>query len=158
MQSNYLFPNTYKTIGWILLIPALLGGLTITIVEYEPSILDLHWPAVFIDELFGQNKLFGITKNNMLNEIVGVLLIIGLMLVCFSKEKNEDEFISQIRLESLVWATYFNYGILLLAIMFVFDFSFLRVMIYSMFTIPLFFIVRFYWKLSKIKKSLGHEE
>lgn len=113
---------------------------------------------VFIDEFFGDKRVIGNVKNNILNEILGVLIILSSILVAFSKEKLEDEYISKIRLESLVWAVYFNYGILLVLFLFVFELSFLWVMIFNMFTILLFFIIRFNWQISKLKRSVGYEE
>ena len=96
--------------------------------------------------------------NNILNEILGVLIIISTFLVAFSKEKSEDEYISKIRFESLAWAVYFNYAILILTILFIYDFAFLWVMVFNMFTVLLFFIVRFNWQISKLKKSASYEE
>ncbi len=158
MKLNYLFPNKYKKIGWMIFIPTVLFGLANLFLEYEPKFLDLKVPAIFIDELFGNQKLLGFTKNNILNEILGVLIIISSILVAFSKEKLEDEYIAKIRLESLVWATYVNYGILLVALIFVYDFSFLWVMIFNMFTVLIFFIVRFNWQVIKLKKLTNYEE
>ena len=97
-------------------------------------------------------------ENNILNEVLGVLVIISSLLVAFSKEKSDDEYISKIRLESLVWAVYVNYGILLISFIFIFDLSFLWVMIFNMFTVLLFFIIRFNWQISKLKKSASYEE
>lgn len=158
MKTNYLFPNRYKKIGLSVLIPSLILGLIALVFEFEPEALDLNVFAFFVDEIFGDKKYFGWTENNILNEIFGVLIIVSAVLVAFSKENQEDEFISKIRLESLVWATYLNYGILLLAILFVFDFSFLWVMIFNMFTILLFFIIRFNWQVYKLKKAADYEE
>ena len=158
MNLNYLFPNKYKKIGWLILIPSAIIGLTTLISEYEPSFLDFNVPAIFIDELFGDKHFIGIVNNNVLNEILGVLIILSLLLVAFSKEKSEDEYISKIRLDSLVWAVYLNYAILLISFLFIFDLSFLWVMIFNMFTILLFFIIRFNWQISKLKKSANYEE
>lgn len=157
MKLNYLFPNRYKKKGVIILIPSIIMGL-VTCFDYEPAFLDLRVPAIFVDELFGDNKLLGFTNNNILNELLGVLIIISSILVAFSKEKQEDEFIAKIRLESLVWATYINYAVLLVAFVFVYDFSFLWVMIFNMFTILIIFIVRFNWQVYKLKKLATHEE
>ena len=96
--------------------------------------------------------------NNVLNEICGVLIILSGLLVAFSKEKEEDELISMIRLESLVWATYWNYAILLLGFVLVYDMAFLTVMVFNMFTILILFIIKFNWALHKLKKSLLYEE
>jgi hypothetical protein len=114
--------------------------------------------GIFIDEIVGTKKYFGIISNNVLNEILGVLVIISGLMVAFSKEKNEDEFISKIRLQSLVWATYWNYGILILAFLFVYDLSFLWVMIINMYTIIIFFIIKFNWSLVNLNKTLTYEE
>ena len=158
MKTNYLFPSKYKKIGWLIFIPTLIFGLYTVIYEYEPALLDLNVFAIFVNEFFEDPKIFGIVNNNILNEILGVLMIISSILVAFSKERDEDEFISKIRLESLVWATYVNYGILLLAFLLVYDFSFFWVMVFNMFTILIFFIVRFNIQIGKFKKSINYEE
>ncbi len=158
MKSNYLFPHSYKKIGWFLLIPSALFGLYSLIFNYEPSALTLRVPAIFIKEIFGESHLAGMIENNLLNEILGIMAIISSLLVAFSKEVVEDEYISQIRLESLVWAVYVNYAILLISFILIYDISFLWIMIFNMFTILWFFIIRFNWAISKLKKSASHEE
>ncbi|MDB4850920.1 hypothetical protein OAH61_00725 [Flavobacteriaceae bacterium] len=159
MKLNFLFPNKFKSIGWFTLIPSAIIGLSTLIYEYEPSFLDFNVPAIFVDELFSVNKkTFRMVTNNILNEILGVLIVISTFLVAFSKEKSEDEYISKIRFESLAWAVYFNYAILILTFLFIYDFAFLWVMVFNMFTVLLFFIVRFSWQISKLKKSASYEE
>ena len=158
MKLNYLFPNRFKKIGLIILIPSLILGLITLITDLEPTFLDLNVPAIFVNDIFGDQEFLGFTENNILNEICGALLITSLILVAFSKEKQEDELIAKIRLESLVWATYLNYGILLFAMLFVYELSFLWVMIFNMFTILMFFIIRFNWQVIKLNKSLSYEE
>ncbi|MGB3922738.1 MAG: hypothetical protein WBL00_02275, partial [Bacteroidales bacterium] len=97
-------------------------------------------------------------ENNVLDEISSILLIIGALLIAFSKEKTEDEFISKIRLESLVWATYINYAILIFAIIFIYDMTFLWVLVFNMFTLLVFFLIRFNWALYKSKNQISNEE
>jgi hypothetical protein len=70
-------------------------------------------------------------------------------MVGFSKEKNEDEFIANLRLSSLLWAVLVNYGLLLLAFVFVYGFPFLNVMVYNMFTVLIIFIARFNYILHR---------
>lgn len=158
MTTKYLFPYKYKKIGWLILVPSAIVGLVSLLVSYEPSFLNFNIPAIFISELFGDTKLVGMVNNNMLNDIVGLLIIISSLLVAFSKEKSEDEYISKIRLESLVWAVYVNYGILLLSFLIIYDGSFLWVMLFNMFTILIFFIIRFNWQISRLKKLTNYEE
>ena len=61
-------------------------------------------------------------------------------------------------MESLIWATYVNYLVLLVAILLLFDFTFFNVMVCNMFTVLIFFIVRFHYVLYKSKKSVRNEE
>lgn len=151
MKSNYLFPHRFKKIGWVILIPAAILGVIMILSDFEASFLDFRVPAVVHDEITGGRSFFQMIENNLLNEFVGICLIIGLLLVAFSKEKHEDEFISSIRLESLVWAVYVNYGILLLTLLCVYGLDYLWVVIFNMFTILVFFIIRFYWKLNQLE-------
>jgi len=46
------------------------------------------------------------------------MVLVGLFLVAFSLERVEDEQITQLRLDSLRWAIYLNYVILLFSLIF----------------------------------------
>jgi len=160
MKTKLLFPHRFKIIGWFVLIPATVLGILSLFFDVEPAFLDVKVFAVFGSGSFlsSSYKVFELVKNNITNEIAGVLFIIGALLVAFSREKTEDEFIAKTRLESLVWATYANYIILIFCFLLFFDFGFFWVMILNMFTILIFFIVRFYFILYQSKKSLSHEK
>jgi hypothetical protein len=158
MKLNFLFPHQYKKIGLTILIPSIIIGLIVVNYDLEPELFDMNVPAIFVDEIMGEEFIFGTTRNNVLNEIIGVVLILSFLMAAFSKEKQEDELIAKIRLESLVWATYVNYAVLLFSMIFIYGISFLWVMIFNMFTILLFFIIRFNWQVHKLNKSMGNEE
>ena len=98
------------------------------------------------------------TENNFIDEILTTLFIVCGLIFAFSKEKIEDEMVSKIRLESLVWATYVNYGVLLFCVIFIYGLSFIQVMQYNMFTLLLFFIIRFHWTLYKNSKLATYDE
>ncbi len=158
MNTKYLFNARYRTLGWVVFIPASILGCLTLILEWEPAFLDMNVLGFFIDEVFGVEKLVGFTENNVLNEILAILVILSGLLVAFSREKDEDELITKIRLESLVWATYWNYGILVLAFLFLYDFTFYWVMVFNMFTILYLFIIRFTIVIHKLRKSTRNEE
>lgn len=157
MKTKYLLSHKCKPIGWVLLsIGLLIGG-------YVLFIGDLDWyvdvfPLIGEENMFSKNGSLQWSENSIEDEIASLLVILGGLLVAFSKTKDEDEFISKIRLESLVWATYVNYIILFLAVIFVYDMPFFNVMIYNMFTILLLFIVKFHYELAKSKRTLSYEE
>ena len=158
MSLNYLFPNKYKRIGWIVLIPSVIVGVISLVVDIEPAFLDFEVPTLVVNELLQKTKFFGFSENNLFDEIIGALIVISGILVAFSKEKSEDELIAKIRMEALTWATYVNYAILLFAILFIYDFAFFWVMIFNMFTVLIIFIIRLTWQISQLNRSVNHAE
>lgn len=158
MKTKYLFPAKYRSIGWLVFIPVTVLGLFSIILDWEPALFDVKVFGFFIDEVFGVEKLAGFTENNILNEILGILIILSGLLVAFSRERDEDELITKIRLESLVWATYWNYGILIVAFLLLYDLTFFWVMVFNMFTILYLFIIRFTLAVRKLKASASYEE
>lgn len=159
MKSRFLFPHKFKPFGWLLFSTGAILGIILLI-------NDINYPnwEIKVFPLIGEkndifsNPAFEWNINNIADEIASILIIIGGILVSFSKTKDEDEYISKIRMESLIWATYVNYMVLILAIFFVFDISFLSVLIYNMFTILLFFMLRFHYVLYKSKIGIGDDE
>jgi hypothetical protein len=158
MKTKLLLPNKFKTPGWIMLIPTTLFGLYIIFSDFEFDFLNARVFAFFPDEILGDSVTMGFVHENLTYTITGIIFIISAFFVAFSREKTEDEFIARIRFESLLWATYINYGILLFCFLFFYDFGFFYVMIINMFTILVIFIIRFQYLLHRAKKSLSHEK
>ncbi len=159
MKTNLLLPHCYQRIGWIMLLPAFVLGVILQITGFEPpDIFEIPVFAIADLEILGEDVWFGLTENNILDEVITLLLIAGALLVVFSKERTEDELISRIRMESLIWATLVNYFILAFAVMFFYTIAFLQVLIFNMFTTLLFFIIRFRWMMYKSKKQISNEE
>ncbi|MBN1768588.1 MAG: hypothetical protein JXR50_01775 [Prolixibacteraceae bacterium] len=164
MKTNYLFPNRYKKTGWVLFIIGILLGVVYILgtvfmdFETDISIFDLKVFAIAVNRFAGDTSYFTVIRNEVFDEIACLLIVVGALLVAFSKEKSEDEFISKIRLESLVWATYVNYVILIVSIIFVYEMIFFWVLIFNMFTLLIFFLIRYNWVLYKTKNQVKDEE
>ena len=157
MKTNYLISNKYKPLGWTMFILGIIGGIILMIGDYETEWLRVKMLAIYSGEsiLSNDTGFFRIVENSIVDEIVSLLIILGGLMVGFSREKVEDEFIYKLRKDSLVWAMLFNYFILVLAILFIYDFSFFDVLVFNMFTPLIFFVFRFnFLKL----KSARHEE
>jgi hypothetical protein len=157
MRTKYLFPARFKKVGWMVLLPCIVLGVPAVVFEWSPQFLQYDVFAIFIDDFSSDEKLIGFIENNILNEILGVLIIISGLTVAFSQEHDEDELISKMRLESLVWAICWNYGVLLLAFLLVYDFTFYWVMVFNMFTPLVLFIARFHWVVGQFRKSAAYE-
>lgn len=158
MNTKLLLPHQFKKTGWLLLIPSALFGMFILIFDFEFSFLDAKAFTIYNHGFIDPPTIFGLINVNYTPTISGFIFLVGAILVAFSKEKHEDEFIANIRLASLVWATYVNYAILAFCFLFFYNFQFGYVMLFNMFTILIFFILRFYYSIYKTRKVLRHEE
>jgi len=157
MKTNYLLPNKFKTIGWILFIAGLILGIIFYISDYLSEAITTKVLSIYSGEtiLGNEGGYFQIIENSIIDELITLAIIIGGLLVGFTKEKVEDEFIYKLRKDSLVWALIFNYVVLILTTIFIYDFAYFDVLVFNMFTPLIFFIVRFnFLKL----KSNSHEE
>lgn len=144
MKTNYLLPNKYKKLGWVLFILGILGGIFMYVTDFDAKeFLKMKVLTIYEDQIFGKPSFFKIIENGIFDELVSIFIIVGGFLVGFTKEKIEDEFIYKLRKDSLVWALVVNYSILLVAILFVYDMSFLHILFFNMFTPLLFFVIRF---------------
>ena len=158
MSHKLLLPNKYKLIGWFLLIPSTILGLYLSFNNFNGFDITVKTFSLFSDELFGKTKFLTFVQADLTNTIVGVLFIIGALMVSFSKEKNEDEFIANLRLSSLLWAVLVNYFLLLIGFLFIYDLAFINVMTYNMFTVLIIFIIRFNYILYKNNKMVSDEK
>jgi hypothetical protein len=159
MSSHLLLPNKFKIIGWCLLISAIVIHIFFIINDYNYEWSYARVFALIADgPEFSKDRYFTTITTNITNTVVGATFIIGAMLAGFSKEKKEDEFISKLRLSSLLWAVWINYGLLFLAFLFVYGFSFISVTIYNMFTVLIIFLARFNYLLYKSSKTVSDEK
>jgi hypothetical protein len=147
MKPSLLLPNKYKLIGLLLLLPSLLLGIAVRFYDFKADFLTMKNPIKTSDPLSGATI-------NFTDEVALTGLIVGLLFIAFAREKQEDEYIRSVRLESLQWAVLVNYILLLLATWLVHNFAYLDVMVYNMLTILIFFIIRFAVMLHRNKSII----
>ncbi len=156
-KMKYLLSNKFKKPGWILFCIGIILGVIHSINDYESNLLTtkvislFHYDTIFSDD----SAILKIVENSIVDELITIIIIIGGLLISFSKEKIEDEFILKVRLDSLVWAILINYGILLFTTIFIYDIRYFHVLVYNVFTPLLIFIIRFNYV---VYKKSGHEE
>ena len=158
MKTPLLLPYRYKRIGWLLFVPALIVGLLALTVHDHLLGWRLTLPSVVSDGLLSPSRYFTLVKAEITYTLAGSLTIIGGLLVAFSREKEEDEYVAQLRLSSLLWAVLVNYGLLLLAFLTVYGTAFLMVLPLNMFTVLVLFIARFEYALYQNRKWASDEE
>ena len=151
-MKNYLFPNRFKAVSGLIFYIALIFGFYLWITDGFDEVL-----VVPVPDLFGTDSLFdggsGWMQNSILDELFTVLIIISGIIHSFSREKIEDELISKLRLDSLIWSLYVNYTVVILATLLIYDFMYFNVLIFNLFTIILFFNLKLRFSLHKHYKS-----
>lgn len=133
MKTKYLLPPVFKKIGWWASIPFVVFW-ACTLLKIVPD----EWQFLY-SEFF--MNLF----------IIG--FVVTLCFIAFSQERDEDEYIARIRYESLIWATIFNYVILVVASLSIYGLDFFVFMGVNMYTILILFIAKFNIALYRLRKS-----
>lgn len=147
MKKNYLFPNKYKRVGWYLLSVFTICGLLYLLGVIPENLLTTKMKTIPITGPL----MFG--KNDWMDEIITIGLGLSLLLVGFSKEKDEDELITEIRMYSIAFATKLTISMVLLATLLLFDLAFFYFMIFNLFLLMYIFIFKFEYELRKFRKE-----
>jgi hypothetical protein len=156
MDTKFLFPHRYRLVGCILAIPS--AVIMILSMYWEFSFPFLHYSSGKSTQgIFSEYFLYQITDHNFTGEVASILVIVGLLMVAFSREREEDERTMKLRLESLLWAVYVNAALILAAIVFVYGTMFLAVLVYNTCATLLIFIVRYRWVLYTDRVHLKRE-
>jgi len=89
----------------------------------KPDLLDQKVFAVY--SVYLKTKTLKIESNQLIEEIVGLLLILGLLMIAFAREKDETPQISTIRLKAFFISFYINSAFLIFTILFTFGLAFI---------------------------------
>ena len=135
MKTRFLFPYWFRYLG----LACFLVHIPIMMFFKKYHDMDNPQPGLFS----GSHVFFIFTT---------LMVTIGLFLIAFSKEKIEDEQIMQLRRDSLQWAVYFNYIVLIATLIFTEHMEIGHIMLLNMWTLLLFFIIRFQWALFRINR------
>jgi hypothetical protein len=157
MKKSYLFPIYCKKIGYCIAIPFIII-LILNVCNVPYLNFDFKTYGIRDQGMFGGSVWFSMVKTDFISTIVPIFIIIGLLLIAFSKEKIEDELIVKVREQSLVWAVLVNFIILILGILLFFGFSYLDFLLSQIFFVLLLFIAKFNYELYRLKKSVKYEE
>jgi hypothetical protein len=145
MKPNYLFPFGIRYFGIAL------------ILIHIP--IKLIWDRLYPEGFSASQVASGSTGSLLFSPphlfFIGttLMVLIGLFLVAFSRERVEDEQITQLRLDSLRWAIYLNYAILLFSLIFTNGSESDHILLLNIWLPLLFFILRFQWVLYRLKRS-----
>jgi hypothetical protein len=159
MKTNYLFPHRLKLISGLVFTLSVIMYIVNLATDYNETFkLEASVFAILSGGFQEENVVFGIIRDNIVDEIIMLFIISSGLIFAFSKEKQEDELVSNIRLHSLAWATIANYCILLFCYLFIYGFPFLNVLMVAMFSQLLIFIILFRYRMYRFYNTRQNEE
>ena len=142
MKSRFLFPYWCRYLCWALVV----AHVPMSIIGRANGMINpLDNPPT--QSLFTGEHLFFICTS--------LVMALGLFIVAFSREKIEDEQIWHVRLDSLRWAIYINYLVLIASLIFIYDTA--HILELNLWVPLIFFIIRFRWVIFRLNRSLSRE-
>lgn len=136
LMKTFLFPHTFRPIGWIVLLPTLILGILLLdgILSVDGSV-----ETILTD-----------------TAIIGIAL--GSIFITCSRERIEDEMTSSIRLKALLTSLYTYIVFLVIWTLAVNGMAYLYVMAASLVMLPIIFVVRFRYEMHRYYKIKSDEE
>ena len=156
MKTIKLLPRPFRIVGLILVSFCIFQFVRDPEVVFgETSILgskiESNWKATVPSLINHENNEFVFLKmieNDISNELLLTIMLLGTYFIAFAKIKEEDEFSYQLRMEAMSQAHLWNGILLLLANWLFYDGIFLYAMIWGLFSFLLIFSFVFALKLS----------
>jgi cbb3-type cytochrome oxidase subunit 3 len=107
MKTKFLWPQWGRPLGYILAIPGFVLGYLYLFQNYTIPGFGLRMRE--------KDSFFQQAFENFTNELAIFMVVIGLILIAFSRNKKEDELNAKLRLNALYWGIATYYAIYVLA-------------------------------------------
>ena len=156
MKTQFLLPNWFKKLGLCMLVPfvAMAAFQWFSGMELLPyTYWELPLPALYDDPIVGADKWFTMVRESVYEEIWIIGLLLSLTFVALAKEKDEDEMITKIRLESMAWSLWVTVVLFALVTLWVFGFAYMEITYLTLFFYLIIFIAKFNYEMHKLKKD-----
>jgi hypothetical protein len=100
-------------------------------------------PVLAIYSGFMEQSFFTVTQTNLTDELAIIFLMLGLLILIITKEKNETEHLISLRYKALIISFVINNILLVLSVLLVYGTGFIGVMIASLFSQAIIYIISF---------------
>lgn len=139
MVKNLLLPAPFHRLGWVVLLPSALLGLTMLFDVADA----VSWSGL---------------PETVLNNAALVGTAVGLLFVGFARVRGEDEYVTALRLQALAAAVYANCAALVALALALYGVGFLTAVFILLYTLPLLYYLIFRIRLWRARKEVCDEE
>lgn len=129
-KISYLLPRSFRFLGYIFTVAGTILGIMRFYFGFKPDVLDQKVFAVY--SVYLKTKTLKIESNQLIEEIVGLLVILGLFMIAFAREKNENPQLNSIRLKTFFISFYVSTIFLIACILFTFGLAFIYMTILNL--------------------------
>lgn len=150
MKKSYLLPVGFKKVGLCMVVPFLvLSVLCLCGCDILENVgISATMPAVI-----SHDGWFCMTEAGLIEEIAMLGLLVSLVFIGLSRERDEDEMTAHIRMQSFVWSTWATSIVLALGILFVYDLEFLTFMFLAMYLYLMLYAIKFNLAMYRERKE-----
>jgi hypothetical protein len=149
--KKLLLPFYCKVTGYILTFAGIVFSYLRFGLGIKPAFLEMKVFAIY-SSIF-ETRYFSLVYNNISEEICSILLLAGLFLLTFSREKNEREEFWSIRCKSMFLAVYIDAVLLMISFLFIFGLGFLAIMTMHLFSLLLIYNIIYLISLYRFCRS-----
>lgn len=135
-MKNLLFPRSFRLVGWILFVPAIIMGILI---------------------VSGSCTLTGVAET-VENDAVIIGIALGAVFIVCSKEAREDEMTRSIRLSALLNALYVYVVLVIASTLLINGVAFFQFMVVNLVLLPVIYVVMFRLEMHRYNKMSEDEE
>ncbi len=163
MNSNYLLPSYFKKIGWVMLLPFLIGNIWMLLSDSMDLGFDDELLRCTMFQIVGASPTsFDVDymffcPTGIMIEIMVVGLMLSLIFIGFSREQDEDECIEKMRLVSVFQALLLSQVSIILGTLLIYEVSYLSFLMVSVYMTLLVFVVLFNFRLRNFRMQSNEE-
>lgn len=152
-KTRFLLPANFRIAGLILFVLGIIAGFVRFYLGVKPKLLNIKVFAFYSEYL--DNKYLKVVNNNIGEEITILLVISGLFIFAFSREKAEFETVNELRFSAFVTSFYLSFVFLIGATLFTFGLAFIYMLVLNMSVPLIIYILVFRILLYRYHKSNG---
>ena len=137
MQDTMLFSHRFRIPGLMLATAGLILGVLYLAVD-----LRFELPVLAIVSSYMETSFFTVFRTNFADEAIFLLLLPGLFMMAFSREKEEAAWLGEVRLKALTIMLIADTAFLLFSVLFIYGSGFLAlIMLHTVLPLTLYLLI-----------------
>ena len=151
VTKGILFPATFRFWGLGIALAGVLLAVPRFSFGFKPDFLNVNVFAVY--SRYMDTKVFEVIRNQLIEEISGILVMVGLVIAAFSRMKTENDHVNALRLKSFIISVYLNAVFFTGGLLFTFGLGYMFVLILNSVSLLVLYLVVFSWLYHRNIKS-----